>query len=108
MQLKKDDVEKLLLEDIAIQIRQLMPSVSKKSYVEYLAHLEGIISEGRSEKFKPFDPRSGCLVTNISRLPLEKLDFGTGRPELVLPLTIEKNSTAIMAKEENFILRFVY
>jgi hypothetical protein len=108
MTLKKADIEKLHVMDIAVQIREFMPSVSKQSYVEYLAHLEGILSERRWEKFRPFDPRSGCLVTNISRLPLEKLDFGTGKPELVLPLTVEKNSTAIMAKKENFILRFVY
>jgi hypothetical protein len=108
MKLNKSDVENLHFEDIAIQIRELMPSVSKQSYVEYLKQLEGIISERRMEKFKPFDPRSGCLVTNISRLPLEKLDFGTGSPEFILPLTIEKNSTAILAKDNNFVLRFAY
>jgi hypothetical protein len=108
MKLRRDDVENLFFEDITFQVRELMPSVSKQSCVEYLAHLDGIMSEGRWEKFRPFDPRSGCLVTNISRLPTEKLDFGTGSPELILPLTIAKNSTTIMAKDENFILRFVY
>ncbi len=108
MKLKKGDIENLNFEDIAVQIRELMPSVSKQSYVEYLAHLEGIMLERRMEKFKPFDPKSGCLVTNISRLPIEKLDFGTGSPGFILPLTIEKNSTAIMIKEENFVLRFAY
>ncbi len=108
MKLKKDDVENLHFEDIAIQIRELMPSVSRESYVEYLNHLEGFMSERRWEKFRPFDPKLGCLVTNITRLPVEKLNFGAGRPELVLPLTIEKNSTVIMAKNENFILRFAF
>ncbi|MGD9345340.1 MAG: acyltransferase [Candidatus Aminicenantes bacterium] len=108
IELKKNDAENLQTEDLAIQIRELMPSVSKQSFVEYLARLERIISEKKWEKFRPFDPGSGCLVTNISRLPIEKLDFGSGIPELALPLTVAKHSSAIMAKNENFILRFAY
>jgi hypothetical protein len=108
IELEKKDVENLQIEDLAIQIRELMPSVSKQSYIEYLAQLERIISERKWGKFRPFNPGSGCLVTNISRLPTEKLDFGTGIPELVLPLTVAKNSTAIMAKDGDFILRFAF
>lgn len=39
---------------------------------------------------------------------IEKLDFGNGPPDLVIPLTAEKNSAAILAKNENFILRCAY
>jgi len=105
IRLRKSDIENLQIQDIAVRIRESMPSVSKRSYIEYLIYLEGMISEQRWEKFRLFDPRSGCLVTNISRLPIERLDFGAGNPALVLPLTIAKNSTAIMAKDKNFILR---
>jgi hypothetical protein len=73
-----------------------------------LAELENIISDGDVEKLKPFDPARGCLVTNLSKLPADKLDFGTGSPELIIPLTVEKNSTAILAKKENFVLRFAF
>lgn len=108
MKLKKNDIENLHTKEIALQIRKSMPSVSKHSYINYLTQLEDLISERKLEKFRPFDPRYGCLVTNISRLPVHKLNFGTGGPELIFPLTIEKNSTTILAKEENFILRFAY
>jgi len=108
MRLKKSDIENLPEEDIAVQIRKSMPSVSKQSYTEYLTKLEEIIFEGKTEKLWPFDPTSGCLVTNISRLPVNKLDFGTGPPDLIFPLTIEKNAAAVMAKDENFVLRFGY
>ncbi len=108
MTLKKDDIQNLSTTEMAIQIRKSMPSMSKPSYIDYLIHLEGIISEKRREKFKPYDPRSGCLVTNITRLPVDKLNFGTGSPSLIFPLTMERNSTAIFTKEENFILRFAY
>jgi len=108
MRLKKDDIENLPTEEIAVQIRKSMPSVSKQSYVDYLTMLEEIISEGKTEKFRPFDPASGFLVTNISRLPVDKLNFGAGPPDLIFPLTIEKNAAAVLAKDENFILRFAF
>jgi hypothetical protein len=85
-----------------------MPAVSKQSYTDYLSQLGEILPEGEAEKRRPFDPASGCLVTNISRLPVDKLDFGTGPPDLIFPLTIEKNAAAVMAKDENFILRFAF
>ncbi|MEE8604551.1 MAG: acyltransferase [Candidatus Aminicenantaceae bacterium] len=108
MMLKKENIENLPTEEIAVQIRKSMPSVSKQSYVDYLTMLEEIISEGKTEKFRPFYPASGYLVTNISRLPVDRLNFGTGPPDLIYPLTLEKNAAAVMAKDENFILRFAY
>ena len=108
MRLKKDDIEHSPTEEMAIKIRESMPSVSKKSYTDYLSTLQEILSGGNTERFRPFDPSSGCLVTNISRLPFDKLNFGTGPPDLIYPLTIEKNAAAVLAKEENFILRFAY
>jgi hypothetical protein len=47
-------------------------------------------------------------VTNLSKLPADKLDFGTGAPKLAVPLTIEKNAAGILAKKENYLLRFAY
>lgn len=70
--------------------------------------LEQSIAEREKTDLRPFDPDNGCLVTNISRLPVARLDFGTGVPELLFPLTIEKNSAAIMADKQKFILRFAY
>lgn len=108
IRLKKEHLQNSLTKEIAIQIRKSMPSVSRETYINYLTELEEMISEGKTEKLRPFDPGCGCLVTNLSKLPSDKLDFGTGSPELVIPLTIEKNSTAILAKKENFVLRFAY
>ncbi len=108
MRLKKNDIEKLPTDELAVQIRKSIPVVSKQSYVDYLSQLEEIISEGKTEKFRPFDPESGCLVTNISRLPVDKLNFGTRPPDLIFPLIIEKNAAAVLVKDENFILRFAF
>ena len=50
----------------------------------------------------------GCLVTNLSQMPINKLNFGTGDPDLVFPLSIKKNSVAVLANRDNFILRIAY
>jgi hypothetical protein len=47
-------------------------------------------------------------VTNLSKLPAERLDFGTGGPHAIVPLTVEKNSVAVLARRENYVLRYTY
>jgi len=105
---KISDLEKSGTPELAIDIRKEMPTVTKEVYLDYLSGIEAIIAAGQSEKLRPYDPRSGCLVTNLSKLPASKLDFGTGVPDFVFPLTIEKNSAAILADRDDFILRFAY
>ncbi|MFC2169470.1 acyltransferase [Acidobacteriota bacterium] len=108
LKLKKEYIKNSPAEKIAKKIRKSMPSVSKEAYIKYLTTLEEQISPEKPDGFIPFDPRHGCLVTNISRLPVNNLNFGTGSPELAIPLSIEKNSIAILTKDKNYILRFVY
>jgi NRPS condensation-like uncharacterized protein len=96
------------VEETAAAIRRSMPAVTRESFLEYLKELETLVADRRYESLRPFEPEFGCLVTNISRLPLDKLDFGTGRPDLVFPLTIEQNSVAILSENDNFVLRFAF
>ena len=105
---KTKDVEKLSIPEIAIKIRGSMPVVTKEIFIKFLEHLEAIIKEGHFDKLRPFDPNRGCLVTNLSKLPAHRLNFGTGDPDSIFTLTIEKNSAGILADKENFILRTVY
>jgi len=102
------DIKKADIRQIAVEIHKNMPSVTTESYLEYLNSLETIIAKGESGKLRPYDPESGCLVTNLSKLPNNKLDFGTGNPDFIFPLTVGKNSAAILADKDNFILRLVY
>jgi muramidase (phage lysozyme) len=101
-------IEKSNINEIAIEIRKSMPGITRESYVEYLGSIEAIIAKGQTNKLKPYDPISGCLVTNLSMLPANKLNFGTGDPDFIFPLTIEKNSAAILSNKDNFILRLAY
>jgi NRPS condensation-like uncharacterized protein len=105
---ERQQIENSNREQIAGQIRQSMPSLSSEAYREYLMSLEHLLSTGKPEDIRPFDPQSGCLVTNLSRMPTDKLNFGTGFPKLVYPLTVEKNSAAVLSKGENFVLRLAY
>lgn len=96
------------INELAAQIRRSMPQITKEKYLNYLEQLEEIISNNQKEKLKPFDPEKGCLVTNLSILPSNKLNFGKGPADFIAPLTIEKNSAAILADKDNFILRLAY
>ena len=108
IKLRRHDIENSEIKEIAVQIRKSMPVVTTESYLFYLTELEETISQRITDKLRPFDPEHGCLVTNLSKLPSDKLDFGSGPPEIVSPLTAEKNSTGILAKKENYVLRFAY
>lgn len=108
MTLETQKVSDSPVEETAAAIRRSMPAVTRKSFLEYLKELETLVADRRYESLRPFEPEFGCLVTNISRLPLDKLDFGTGRPDLVFPLTIEQNSVAILSENDNFVLRFAF
>ncbi|MDZ7288350.1 MAG: acyltransferase [candidate division KSB1 bacterium] len=105
---KTKDIEKSSVDEIAIAIRKSMPAITKESYIKYLCSLEAIIADRQTHKLKPYDPETGCLVTNLSQMPANKLDFGTGNPDLIFPLTIERNSAAILARKDNFMIRFAY
>lgn len=102
------EIEKLDIHEFAIKIREAMPVVSKEGFTNFLVYLETCISEQQFHKLKPFDPERGTLVTNLSKLPANKLNFGTGEADFIFPLTIEKNSAAILANKENYLLRLAY
>lgn len=105
---KSEEIEKSNVDELAIHIRKSMPIVTKESYTAYLEKIEALIASKQSDKLIPYDPARGCLVTNLSKLPADKLDFGSGNPDLIFLLTIGKNSTAILADKDNFILRLSY
>jgi hypothetical protein len=94
--------------ELAMQIRERMPVVTREQYLNYLQGLEKLIGTKQWDKLRPFDPRQGCLVTNLTKLPTDKLDFGGGRPDFIFPLTIEKNSVALLMHAHNYLLRLAY
>jgi len=100
--------QKQNIDELAVKIRRNMPQIVKERYIKFLEKLDDIVSNNQTEKLNPFNPERGCLVTNLSKLPSDKLDFGSGPPNFIAPLTIENNSAAILADKDNFILRLAY
>ncbi len=93
---------------IARQIRKAVPVITRGKYLEYLQELEHLIDTKQWDKLNPYDPRNGCLVTNLTKLPADKVDFGSGKPDFILPLTIEKNSAALLTQQNNYVVRLAY
>jgi len=100
--------QKQNIDEMAAKIRRFMPQIVKERYIKFIEKLEVIISNNQTKKLNPFDPEKGCLVTNLSKLPSGKLDFGSGPANFIAPLTIEKNSAAFLADKNNYILRLAY
>ena len=105
---RRDFLRQASAEVIATKIRESMPSVSEETFGDYLSKLEQTIVEGRMERHRPYDPDCGCMVTNISMLPVSTLDFGTGIPELVYPTTVERNSIGIYSGGSSLVVRYAY
>jgi hypothetical protein len=105
---KSTDILTSGVHEIAVRIRKSMPDVTKASYLDYLSNIEELIATRQINRLTPYDPEKGCLVTNLSLLPLNKLDFGTGEPDFIFLLTIEKNSIGILSAKDSFILRMAY
>ena len=85
-----------------------MPSVNTEGYIKYLENLESEIDRSSIHSLRPYDPETGCMVTNLSKMPIQKLNFGSGYPTITFPLTIGRNSAAVLADNGNFLLRIVY
>ncbi|UCF65864.1 MAG: hypothetical protein JSW33_08565 [bacterium] len=105
---KVTDLENISVHELAVKIRKSMPAVTRENFISFLESLETIIASREIEKLKPFDPDCGSLVTNLSKMPTNKLDFGTGRVDYIVPLTIAKNSTAILSRGNDYILRIAF
>ena len=93
------------IEELAITIRKSFPVVNRQSYEEYLRKVDGWIETGQLELLRPYDPDNECLVTNLSRMPITKLDFGLGPPTMAEPLTRGRSGAAILAQDDKFVLR---
>ena len=102
------ELDKMDTAELALKIRESIPSIDTNRFLEYLRDLESEIDRTTIHSLNPYDPRTGCRVTNLSRIPIQKLNFGSGPPQLIIPLTIGKNSAAILSNKENYLLRLVY
>lgn len=95
------------IEELAITIRKSLPVVNRHNYEVYLKKVEGWIESGQLDLLRPYNPDRECLVTNLTRMPVTKLDFGSGTPTIIAPLTMGRSGAAVLAQDDKFILRLV-
>lgn len=93
------------IEELAITIRKSFPVVNRQSYETYLRQVEEWIEVGQLELLRPYNPDNECLVTNLTRMPIARLDFGSGPPVTVEPLTRGRSGAAILLEKDKFVLR---
>ena len=105
---KSVDLEKLSIEELALEIRRSMPPLNTESFKAYLTNLQYSIENQPEISLQPWDPEKGCLATNLTRMPIHRLNFGKGTPSFAGTLTIGRNSAVILRDDDNYILRFVY
>jgi len=107
LKLTSDELDNFDIRTLALKLREILPSVNTEIYTEYLNDLESTINQLSIHTLRPYNPEEGCLVTNLSRMPIQKLDFGSGGPDFVFLLTIGMNSAAILADNDDYKLRLV-
>jgi hypothetical protein len=101
-----EQVASMEIGQIAAAVRQSMPDISTQSYTRHLEELAGRAT--RENGTKVYDPRGGCLVSNLSQVPLSLLDFGAGAPARILPVLKEKHSASIVALGSDYLVRLTY
>jgi len=92
-------------EELAITIRKSFPTVNRYSYEAFLKKIDGWIEAGKLDLLRPYDPDNECLVTNLTRMPISRIDFGSGPPTTIEPLTRGRSGAAVLIQNNKFVLR---
>lgn len=99
-EIKQNDAEEL-----ALKIRTNFPERNTQTYIKFLQEIEGKLKERTKDILKLFEPKTEFLVTNLTRMPISRLDFGSGPPEIIVPLTRGKSGAAILAQNDKYIIQ---
>ena len=95
-----------------MQLHHINPDLKliKQSHgvIDYLTGQEGRIERREPDAFRPFDPETGCLVTNLTRMPTHRLDFGSGTPALIVPITSGRHAAALLRTSDRYLIRVAY
>jgi len=100
-----DEITQKNVEELAIKIRENFPERNLEKYTDFLNIIEDWIAAGKLENLQVYNPEIEFLVTNLSRMPVSRLDFGSGPPSKIIPLTRGKSGAAILVQDNKFILQ---
>jgi hypothetical protein len=102
------ELERASLGDAAVRIHEAIRSVKPDTVAAALEDLEILKRGGGVEAMEAVHvvhPRSGLLVTNLSRLPLNQLEFGAGAPVGVHILTPAERGAVILPADDGWDIR---
>jgi hypothetical protein len=96
------------LGDLAGRVRKAVGRARQEYVAGSLQTLERLRRQrglGVMEEIHVVPPRHGLLVTNISRLPMQSLDFGAGTPTAFRALSSSQRGAAILPAEDGVEIR---
>ncbi len=99
------------VEDVAVLIKKTIAGVKEKYIRRSLSTLENFrLQDGidATEHIHLRHPHNGMIVTNLSRLPIRDLDFGTGAPDNFLSYAEVARSAAILPAHNGVELYVVH
>lgn len=85
---------------VAVQIHQAIAGAKREASMDALNCLTELrLAQGLEgmERLHVVEPQAGLLVTNLSRMPLDKMDFGTGAPTACRIMTPVVRGAAVLA-----------
>jgi len=93
------------LSDLALLVRKNIASVNKDYIYKGLNTLSAIRNEKGvevNERIHVASPKDGLLVTNLSRLPVNQIEFGVG-PPVIYEILTPANRGAVILPDDNGI-----
>ncbi len=99
------------LGELAMKTRQAVSSVTAEAVQRSLLELETLREQEGVQVFQKMtvaDTDCGLLVTNLSRVPLEAIDFGTGKSFAIRSATPTPRTAIVLASSEGLAVVYNY
>jgi hypothetical protein len=99
------------LGELALLIREAVSQVRQEYVTGSLQTLERLRRQrgpAVMEEIHVVPPRHGMLVTNVSRLPMQSLDFGAGIPTAFRDLSSSQRGAGILSAEDGVEIRIFH
>lgn len=108
LRLDRDEVVALPLGALAAKIRTATLAVDRTAAIDSLRAFEEVRLARGPEAFRNMHvshPERGLLVTNMSRIPLAAIDFGSGGPKRAVALTSAPRAALIITVGGELVVR---
>lgn len=105
------DLREKSLGAIAMKTRQAVSSITPEAVQRSLVELETLREQEGVQVFQRMtvaDTHRGLLVTNLSRVPLDSIDFGTGRSFAIRSATPTPRAAIVLASGEGLAVVYNY